>query len=270
LHAQIVDKNGFYAAERSIAALAEQVSEIQFNDALLDSLNGCLLDSLHQMLSRPESFDYDFDSLKYISKLRSNDKLLRIFTWNIAKSDGTYHHFGFLQYNLKDKKEVLLYSLIDNSDSIADPENQTLNDQNWFGATYYQIIETQTKSDTYYTLLGWDGNNLYTNKKVIDLLYFNSSGKPRFGKNIFKAGRTKSKRIIFEYSRMASMMIRWDDDLKMIVFDHLAPASSIYQGNPMFYGPDLSYDAFEFIDDVWVYLPTIDYKKQKPKKKFFR
>lgn len=263
LSAQEVGIEEFVKAEKRINQLAEELSEVRFNDKLLDSINQQLLDAFTKTLNQEGSFDYSFDSLKYLGHLTSNDKLVRVFTWHNERANGTHHHFGFIQYYLKAKKEVLLYPLTDYSDSIVNPEEQSVSNEEWFGATYYELIENKTKTYTYYTLLGWDGNNLYTNKKVIDVLYFNASGKPRFGKSLFKAGRTKTKRVIFEYAKMTTMLLHYDSHLNLIVFDHLAPTSPLYQGNPMFYGPDLSYDAFEFKDELWEYIPTIDYKREK-------
>jgi hypothetical protein len=161
---------------------------------------------------------------------------------------------------------VLLYPLIDKSDEIGDVANQNLSNENWFGATYYQIIDSKSTIGHLYVLLGWDGNTIYTSKKIIESLFFTESGRPKFGKTAFITDRTKVKRVIFEYSRMASMMLDYDKNLKMIVMDHLSPSKPMYMGNFQFYGPDLSYDAFKFEDGFWVYYPTIDYKPfSKPK-----
>src|SRR4051812_22474223 len=43
-----------------------------------------------EVLSKPASMDYGFDSIKGVSKLRSKDKKFRIITWNIYRNDGTY------------------------------------------------------------------------------------------------------------------------------------------------------------------------------------
>ena len=39
-----------------------------------------------------------------------------------------------------------------------------LSENSWFGALYYKIIPV-VKNKTYYTLLGWDGNDMFSNKK---------------------------------------------------------------------------------------------------------
>jgi len=268
LGAQKVEIDQLIAAEKEMGSLLMQISEIRFNDYVLDSLNSKLENMLGQVLLGEASFHYPFDSLKAISKLKSKDALVRIFTWNTVNANGNHQLSGFIQYFHKSQNKILLYKLSDQSNRILEPEKQTLNPNKWFGATYYDIIESKINSGTVYLLLGWDGNNLSSNKKVIEPLLFDSNGNPIFGSPIFKAGNVTSHRIVFEYSRMTSMLLRYDHDLKMIIFDHLAPTNAIYQGNFMFYGPDFSYDAFEFYDDLWHFKPVIDYKKPKEKKKF--
>jgi hypothetical protein len=260
----------FVNTEKELALLAEELLQVRFDDELLDSLNLLLEKKLKYTLEQHHAIEYPFDSLSAISRLVSDDKLLRIFTWHRVKANGIHHHSGFIQYYNKSKKEVLLFQLNDYSDSIPEPANQTLSYDNWFGATYYDMALVEINGETNYTLIGWDGNDLHSNKKVIDLLYFSANGKPRFGKPVFVADRYRSKRIIFEYSRMATMMVKWEAPRKQIVFDHLAPTEPVYQGNHKFYGPDLSYDAFEFREGLWHYVSAIDYKMETPKKKYFR
>lgn len=269
VHGQDTLPNYFHQKEIELSKLAGQLTEIRFNDSLLFQTNFKLQELFSTILKTEGSFNYSFDSLTNIGYLKSDDGRVKIFTWNIVKTNGTHQHFGYIQYFIKEKKQVVTHTLQDNSDSIADAENAVLTPENWFGATYYQILTHEHTSGTIYTLIGWDGNNLYTTKKIIDILQFNASGKAKFGKPVFKAGKRKLKRIIFEYSRMATMMIKYDTDYKMIILDHLAPSNAMYNGNFRFYGPDLSYDGLKFIDDFWEYVPTIDYKKNKSKKGFF-
>lgn len=259
----------FADAEKKIANLARQLTEVRFNDTLLFRINSQLVSEFKSTLNTEGSFDYGFDSIVNVGKVASNNGLLRIFTWNLVKADGTHQQFGFIQYQLKDEKLVLLHQLNDKSDSIDNPGSKILSADNWYGAIYYQLIEITNSRGMGYTLIGWDGNDLYTHKKVIDVLYFDEKGIPKFGAPIFQAEKIQTNRIIFEYSRMVSMLVRWDNEYKMIVMDHLAPNNSIYEGNYKYYGPDLSYDGLKYINDLWEYVPAIDYKKPN-KNKYFR
>ncbi len=250
----------FISYEKELSKKAIEISSIRFNEELADSLSNDLSDYFHEILEMDGAFNYPFDSLLSIGNVQSENGKVRIFTWNIVKNNGTYTYFGLLQVDLKERKEVKTYRLCDKSDSIVNPESMLLSCDKWFGALYYEIIETKLSEGTLYTLLGWDGNDLYTSMKVIESLTFTASGKPKFGKSVFKIDRKKQKRVIFEYSRMANMMIQYDNDLEMIVYDHLSPSDPVYEGNAAYYGPDFSFDGFQFENNVWNHMSNVEYK----------
>ncbi len=270
--AQDVDPMYFSFEEDSLKVLFDSIQKSD-NDAVKYELNEIILELVEDMLYDENSFNYPFDSLRQIGKIRSDDELLRIYTWNIPLKDHTHDFFGFIQYYYKPDKEFLIYLLVDKSVELEDPERLTLDEESWYGALYYRIVETRDRRHKYYTLLGWDGNNELTSKKIIDVLYFTQSGKPRFGANIFytikEIGRRKrkynKKRIIFEFSSKVSMALRYDEKLEMIVFDHLSPSAMHLKDKYQHYGPDWSYDALKFEKGKWQYYLDIDPRNPKPK-----
>jgi hypothetical protein len=224
-----------------------------------------VIEILDATLNDDLSFTYPFDSLKHLGKITSPDKLFRIYTWNLVFNDGSYKYFGFIQYYREKRNEYIVYQLHDNSNNIINPENVTLEPMNWYGALYYEIIKNKYSRRTYYTLLGWDGNNDLTRKKVIDVLRFGSSGKPAFGANIFKFDKKKRKRIFFEYSAKTNMTLTYNEKHDMIVFDHLSPSESSYKGLYQYYGPDFSYDAMYFDKGKWQLVKDVDVRNPRMK-----
>ncbi len=217
-------------------------------------------------LKNEDAFDYSFEKLKYIGCLNSKDKNVRIFTWNLAYSDGTYEYFGFVVYFPKSIDNQLVYRLNDKSAECSSPTTQSLTNSNWFGALYYQIIENKFNKKTYYTLLGWDGNTDFTNKKVIEVLTFDDENTPQFWLPIFNVGETKKKRLVFEYAERAKMTLKWDDDLDLIIFDYLSPPKPIYDGQYEYYGPDGTYGGLYFKDGLWHYQSDVDARNVEEKK----
>lgn len=212
------------------------------------------------LLNEKNSFEYPFDKLKHVSKLNSDDGLLRIFTWNLPYNNGTYDYFGFIQTKSKNNS-ISLIKLTDNSKNITSPQNKILNNTNWYGSLYYKILTNNYKNRTYYTLFGWDGNDNFTNKKIIETLVIKRKS-PQFGNPIIKMGKETYNRIVFEYAKQAKMMLRYDEKEKLIVFDHLAPSLKKFKGQYMYYGPDLSQDGLEFIDGFWILKPNLDLRNQ--------
>ena len=156
-------------------------------------------EGLRHALSADTKSELAFDSLKkYKVMVVSPDKLVRLFTWEAEAEDGTHTYYGFIQSYNKRSKKYEVYKLNDKSEGMRDPENAVLDNTKWFGAYYYQIAFVKYKKKKYYVLLGWDGNNRITNKRLIDVLYFTDKGFPKFGDAIFstESGKTK-KRMIF-------------------------------------------------------------------------
>lgn len=266
-HASAVSDSTFIRLEAQMNEVAAELSATRYKDALQDSLEAKLRTMLGSALKMEKSFEYPFDSLKAnISIVTSNDERLRIFTWFSVGDAGNYHYSGFIQYNDKSAHQVRLFELNDCSDKMENIDNLTLTPQNWFGMIYYGIVDVKSRDGMVYTLLGWDGCGLYTTKKAIEPLIFTDKGQPRFGKMMVKVGRKKSKRLVFEYNKRATMMIQYDSQLDMIVMDHLSVFGDQDTDNPMFFSPDMSYDGMKFEDDMWIYVPKIEYKRPKPKK----
>jgi len=214
--------------------------------------NYSFIKTLVSALKIPGSFNFPFDSLKIISIQPSGDGVFRIFSWHVLNDDGSYRYYGTIQMNRPDGK-LQMFPLVDYTPSIkAAADTVTTNDK-WYGAQYYKVIPvTKNVRTPYYILLGWKGNTAKTTKKVIEVLSF-KDGKAYFGMPVFDGDKEhpNKQRIIFEYSRQASMMLNYQPKEAMIVFDHLAPRSPEFKNNFEYYGPDFSYDGFKFINGRW-------------------
>lgn len=221
------------------------------SDSLRFAANEKYKTILKEITNNNASFDYQFDSLKTISILQTHN--LKIYNWVLPLTDGTYEYFAFLQ--IKKSKEIFnIVELTDKSESIKSPERKTLTQKNWYGALYHRIIHHKKIGENYYTLLGWDGNNKLTNKKIIDVVNISNSKMIKFGAPIFKTAKQTKRRIIFEYSKNAVMSLKYHPDLEKIVFDYLVPASSKLKGIYEYYGPSLdTFDAFLLDKGKWVY-----------------
>ncbi len=247
-----------------LADLENHLSELfQFmsdasNDKDKDLINCDITICFEEALKIPGSFSYAFDSLKYIGKILSSDHRLKIYTWNIPYHDGTHQYVGYLQYIPEKTNKTEIFKLTDKSEEIPNTTQAVLDNHNWYGALYYDIILCADKKNIYYTLLGFDFNNLFSSKKVIDVLYFNEHNKPVFGKPLFEHNGKLATRIIFEFSARVSMTLKYHKEKEIIVYDHLSPSRPSLTGKFQFYGPDMSYDGLKFEDGIWKVQENID------------
>ena len=217
---------------------------------------------LQKALNLPNSFNYPFDSLKTIARLESPDKKFRLINWNLPKEDGTQEYFGFVQSLNPKTKKYQVYCLIDKSDEITDQQGKVLSPDKWVGMLFYKIIVEQAEKKPQYVLLAWKGYNKLVNKKIVDVISFNSEGVPSFGKSIFNhlpsGFKGSPKRVIFQYSSTVSMTLDYNDKKDMILFDHLGPMQDGLEGQYQFYGPSFQIDGLAFTDGKWNFIENVD------------
>jgi hypothetical protein len=224
------------------------------NDLERINANTAFIKTLVSALKVPNSFLFKFDSLKTISILNSPDNRFRILSWHIVYEDGSYRFYGTIQMNTGGN--LLMYPLEDYSPLLKQPEDSVTGTRKWFGAQYYKIIQVND-NHPYYILLGWKGTNDKTTRKVIDVLSFKDA-QPQLGLAIFDGNGKTRKRVVFEYTRQASMLLRYVPEQHLIVFDHLAAPDPRAKNNPALYGPDMSYNGYKLKNGRWVFVENLD------------
>jgi hypothetical protein len=246
----------FTDAEFQLKQLAEQMMN---DEDELQRFNACyaFIPKLVEALKIEGSYDFPFDSLQeVVSILYPTDRLFRIITWQVMSESMECRYYGVIQMNKG--KELKLFPLYDYSNNIVNPMDTVTNHKAWYGAYYYNMVEKTSKGKKYYTLFGWDGNDYLSNKKVMEILYFDKEGNPLFGAPIIKMnGDTVFHRMILEYKKEATMSLNYNEDLDKIVYDNLIPESPTMLGKYYTYIPDGSYKGFEFKKGSWQYIDKI-------------
>lgn len=214
-------------------------------------------------LKTPNSFYYPFDSLITISKLVPADSSFKIFTWQMVVNDYVVRQHGAIQVRTKDGS-LHLFPLIDKSDITTKTSDTIGDNRGWIGAVYYRIIEKQAFGKNYYTLLGYDENNINSNKKIVEVLTFNND-QPLFGGPYFSLpGNDKNfvSRLILEYKKNAGPRLAYDDDQDMIIYEHLISESGEPQ-KKYTYIPDGDYEGLKWRDGKWVHIEKVFTQKLK-------
>lgn len=220
--------------------------------------NNKIVNYFEKILDFGSSFTYDFENLNQILVLTASDNKLRVYTWNVSFSDGTHKYYGFLQYKESRSADPKIFQLNDLSEFYDDEDRSFSSHREWYGSLYYEIITTTWNRNTYYTLLGWDGGDFLLNRKVVEVLEFSRRGLPQFGNRMIVLERDRVDRLVFEFSSRAAMLLRYNESQNLIIMDHLSPPEPRFKGQRQFYGPDLSYDALEFVAGRWHLKSDID------------
>ncbi len=212
--------------------------------------NKNIKEKVKRILSKKESIEYDFKEVKNIGSILSQDGKVRIITWNLLLDNDTYRYFGFIQ--TKNKNFTNTRELIDNTGGIKGLKFQTLPTTNWYGCLYYKIITTRHKGEKLYTLLGWDGNFRQVKRRYIDILTINNNAYT-LGKSIFQDKNGLTSRVIFNFSKKASLILKYEDRNERIICDRLAPYREDQRRDFRHYYPVGSImDAYEFKNGLWI------------------
>tara|TARA_R110002050_G_scaffold204327_2_gene339726 strand:+ start:33673 stop:34551 length:879 start_codon:yes stop_codon:yes gene_type:complete len=232
-----------------------------------DSIKYVYTDSLRNQiklfLDNENSFSTPLSQVPYLGDIYSPDESFRMVTWNLTLTDGTYDYFCFIQMKPDKDGYSDWHELMDHHKEITRAESRKLSKQNWYGALYYSIIPFKLDKETMYVLLGWEGNNKFSNKKLIESMYFSPKGEPVFGKTVFEGPRLNKRRVIFEYSKEAYLMLRYNEKLKQIIFNELEPTKPELEGLYSFYQPTMTYNAYQYKKGEWHLV--LDVKPQNKK-----
>ncbi len=238
-----------------------KVGEVMVND----TSTGKRVDALHKFiplmtkaLKVDGSFYYNFDSLQTISHLFAPDSSFKIMTWQLYLGKGIYRYYGTIQ--MKGEK-LKMFPLFDTSDTMDYHNQTTLNKDSWYGVLYYKILKNYSQGKYYYTLLGYDAGDLFCDRKIIDVLWF-QEGYPMFGAPLFKYkypdGKVEIKnRIFIDYKFDALASLGYDTVQKLIIYDHTGPTDSIELGLTFSYVPDGTYEGFKFESGYWNWIEKV-------------
>lgn len=261
------------ASEKKILQLKEDTLKNLAKNLIIDSIqegrmrsDSNFIRSLIRTLQVKNSFWYPLDSLKGISKLYAPDSSFRIFTWNLSYDEYYSRQRGAIQLRTKDGS-LKLIPLRDVSEFTSSPMDSVRNKMNWIGAVYYRIILTRYNNKNFYTLFGYDANSAMTNKKWIEVMTFNENNEPQFGGKYFSFDQDSVKkpsqyRFNIEYKKAASTTVNYDDDLKIVLYDHLISETDEPE-KPFTYVPDGDYEGFKWDRGKWVHIDKVfTYKLQ--------
>ncbi|MDR2064392.1 MAG: hypothetical protein LBP85_01580 [Prevotellaceae bacterium] len=188
-----------------------------------------------------------------ISQLFSKDKNVGIYTWSIPAERGMYKYYGIV----KSPKGIFILQDVNIQNEYMTDEK--LANGKWYGAVYYDIVETNLNGKKAYTLLGNDLKGFLSNKKIIDVLTFDNEEKPVFGAEIFE--KQNHFRMIFEYNARSSMHLVYNRKKGMIIYSLLVPMNPAFEGDYRFYVADLSFDGLTYKNGKWTLVENVRLEK---------
>lgn len=233
--------------------------------------------TLSQALDEDDSHRWNWQLPPYASVLTSPDGHLRLFTWAVVRDNGEFECFGIAQYYNDRDQEYQHTVLHDRSELILNREESLLSPDNWLGAVYQEIIQVSTSDRTWYTLLGWNGVDNITERKVIEPVAIRG-GKLQFGGPLFRRERNL-RRIVLEYANHATVHLAYETQYveeiervrekvkgtnryrtiekkhshkeQLLIFDQVEPQTPGMEGLFQYYMPSGTELAYAFVDGKW-------------------
>ena len=214
---------------------------------------------LVRALKTNNSIYYPFDSIINISKIFSPDSAFKIYTWQLMINENTVRQHGAIQIKTTDGS-VKLFGLIDKSDITTNMIDTIGDNLGWMGAVYYKVLKKEFGGKAIYTLIGFDENNIKTDKKIMDILEF-VDGKPVFGKKIFIMEKQSSypkiaARFIMEFKKNASPRLTYDAAKDAIIFDELVSETNEPKKKWTLV-PDGEQESFKWRDGKWYHIARV-------------
>ena len=273
-HAQ--DKAAMGRHQQRLAELIEHVANAPTdNERYLASEQ--TVQALTEALQEDDSHRWRWQLPGYVSVLTSPDGHLRLFTWAVIRDNGAFECFGIVQFYNEREEEYQFATLHDRSDDLLNREESLLTPDNWLGAVYQEIIQVSTSDRTWYTLLGWNGVDNLTDRKVIEPVTIRG-GKVQFGGPLFRRERNL-RRIVLEYANEASVHLAYETQYvqeiervrekvkgtnrhrtvekvhehkeQLIIFDEVEPQVPGMEGLFQYYMPSGTELAYAFVDGKW-------------------
>ena len=213
---------------------------------------------LEKRLSDKNSFSDKLRDIEWISKIYPMDSTFRVLSYQVEINEHQFKSFGYIQ-----KSDGKLIKLSDQSTELGEDAPYTQTDQNsWFGALYYNILEFDFEGQTQYLLFGYDGYSEFDRRKVVDVISAINGDEVIFGNEIFvkkTAGERddRMQRIIISYSSDSNVTLNYNPSLDMIVHDHLIPRIGSIPGQGATYLSDGSLVGYRYENNEWIFTPDL-------------
>ena len=233
-----------------------------YNDSERIQINDSIRLILDSYVKSDSVFTHRFTNLRYLGQIVSPDSSLKIITWNLVLENEPGKYFCYFIRKQDAVKENKIYRLSVTYNEKPVDSDTTYTESDWYGALYYDLRPFIIDNIRCWILLGIDYGNSEISRKIIEVLSFTPENSIVFGRKWFASGEEKTYRAVFEYASNAMMSLRFRSE-SSIIFDHLVSFSSTHKDDRQYYGPDYSFDAYNFENGLWKLVLNVDARNKQ-------
>ncbi len=225
------------------------------------------------------SYEKSLDTITGINIIAPEDNSFKLYSWQLELNENDIKYYAFLITN-----QGKVYEFTQNNDDLGvDFSYYVHSPTDWYGAIYYKIREEVVEGKKQYIIQGFKKINKFTKAKIVEVLHFDETGEPLFGKEIFHMTVKDSRddiftKLIMTYDGKAFVDYTYDPNSKRIVFDHLVSKMGSLPGQGWTKYPDGTYEGYENRSGIYYYIekmydkinerPLYDGKKHKKSRLF--
>ncbi|MCC6818986.1 MAG: hypothetical protein IT245_08855 [Bacteroidia bacterium] len=218
-------------------------------ESVRQKYNDSFIVLIKSLAEEDSGYDMNLDSISTIvSVLNSEDGKMKVISWVFVTDLEQYQNHCLVLYRSKIGKPHKSYWLKDFIEPQSDSLYEDFTVDFWPGALYYQMYEFKKKGKTYYCLLGLDGKNSFSNRKVIEVFWVDKEEELHIGAPVFYSSErdyTPQYRVFFEYANESTMILRFEKTDKLITFSNLVPSNPEKMGMYQYYIPDGRIDFYK-------------------------
>jgi hypothetical protein len=235
-----------------LANSTEDTDRLRINDSICSIVDSYV---------RSDSiFDHKFRNIRYLGEICPRNSKVKIVTWNLILRNSKSRYYCY--FINRTGKQNSVYSLVGTYREDTPRTDTIYSRSDWYGALYYDIRPLKKDNKLYWMLLGVDYGNPSVTRKIIDVLSFIGNGDIILGRKWFSDSADDKFRVVIEYSSDAVISMKFLSD-KSIVFDHLVPFSAKQAESRSQYGPEYSYDGYNYEKGVWKFKPDVEVRNKK-------
>ncbi len=247
------------AAQDDSLALRVQFLARQLIDStpqIREQAHARLTEALMKLLQQPKSEERSFEALQTISLQTPPDSSFRFFTWQCEMADGSYRHGGILQRREDPQNPI---ALRDQPPQARFSEYTSDYADSWIGGICYALHPFQTEDgQTAWLAFFYDSHSPFIARKWMDVIWFDEDQNLRFGLPVFSmpdefGGFDKHSRVLMEYYRYAATRFAYEDELGLVIKDHIVPYGMLPDRSAPAPVPDGSYEGFRYEKGLWIY-----------------
>ena len=222
--------------------------------------NHRFIQDLGRLVRTQKAWNLPLQELYPVSVLNSPDGLWKILTWTVLLEQNARRHYGCLM-----DAEGRLYPLLDQLANRFE-EDSVYQGQHWPGAVYIEALPIRATWNNLpcFAVIGFDAREPFSQRKVVEWLCPDTlQNQVLVGAPLIRKENKIMTRYQLHYPRDVRVQMNWDEDQRLVYFDHLISRGLDPSSSSFDYIPDGSFDGLVWENNRLVFKEIPNYQPSR-------